>query len=56
MCPLRPGCTSLLVQEFDTACALTKSLLQRLLGAGTAINAKRIDDGGVEGEPCAGGI
>lgn len=44
-----------LLQEFDTACALTKSLLQRLLGAAAAIQAKRIDDGGVEGEPCAGG-
>ncbi|KAI7838107.1 hypothetical protein COHA_008115 [Chlorella ohadii] len=42
-----------LQKEFDTACALTKGLLQRLLGAGTNINAKRIDDGGVEGEPCA---
>lgn len=35
-------------------CALTKSLLQRLLGGDAAIKAKRLDDGGVEGEPCAG--
>lgn len=36
-------------------CLLAKSLLQRLLGQGTAISAKRIDEGGVEGEPCGGG-
>ncbi len=42
-------------QEFDTACALTRSLLQRLLGSDVDLKAKRIDDGGVEGEPCAGG-
>lgn len=41
-----------LQKEFDTMCALTKSLLQRLTGA-TEIAAKRLDDGGVEGEPCA---
>ncbi|KAL4421315.1 hypothetical protein ABPG75_010606 [Micractinium tetrahymenae] len=42
-----------LQKEFDTACALTRSLLQRLLGAEVELKAKRIDDGGVEGEPCA---
>jgi hypothetical protein len=42
------------LQEFDTACALAKGLLQRLLGASVSLVAKRIDDGGVEGEPCAG--
>lgn len=42
-----------LQKEFDTACALTRSLLQRLLGGGLDIKARRIDDGGVEGEPCA---
>ncbi|KAI3423940.1 hypothetical protein D9Q98_009774 [Chlorella vulgaris] len=41
-----------LQKEFDTVCLLAKSLLQRLLGQGTAISAKRIDEGGVEGEPC----
>lgn len=59
-CPQAPSSTafslaSLGPQEFDTACALVKSLMQRLLGADTAISAKRIDEGGVEGEPCAGG-
>ena len=29
--------------------------LLSLLGPAAAINAKRIDEGGVEGEPCAGG-
>lgn len=42
-----------LQKEFDTACALARSLLQRLLGDGRDVKAKRIDDGGVEGEPCA---
>jgi hypothetical protein len=43
-----------LQKEFDCACSLTKSLLQRVLGDANAnINAKRLDDGGVEGEPCA---
>ena len=52
-----PACHPLLTacQEFDVACAVTKSLMQRLLGPAAAINAKRIDEGGVEGEPCAGG-
>ena len=43
-------------QEFDTACALANGLLQRLLGGGAAGQAKRLDDGGVEGEPCAGAL
>jgi hypothetical protein len=47
--------TSFAMQEFDTVCLLAKSLLQRLLGQSTAISAKRIDEGGVEGEPCGGG-
>lgn len=50
----RLACLRTHVQEFDTACALVKGLLQRLLGQGAPILAKRIDDGGVEGEPCAG--
>lgn len=41
-----------LQKEFDTLCSLTKSLLQRLSGS-SDIGAKRLDDGGVEGEPCA---
>lgn len=48
--PLDYPCS--LQKEFDTVCALTKSLMQRLLGAETQIKAKRIDEGGVEGEPC----
>lgn len=52
-CP-RPTRSLAFSQEFDTACALTRSLLQRLLGGGLDIKARRIDDGGVEGEPCAG--
>lgn len=43
-----------LQREFDCACTLTKSILQRIIGEGdTTIASKRIDDGGVEGEPCA---
>ncbi|PSC76084.1 Conserved oligomeric Golgi complex subunit 6 [Micractinium conductrix] len=47
--PLDYPCS--LQKEFDTVCALTKSLMQRLMAPGTEILAKRIDDGGVEGEP-----
>lgn len=43
-----------LQKEFDVACNLTTALLQRVLGDASAeIGAKRLDDGGVEGEPCA---
>lgn len=43
-----------LQREFDVACALTTSLLRRIIGNPSAeIAAKRLDDGGVEGEPCA---
>lgn len=43
-----------LQKEFDVACALTKSLLQRALSdPGAEVTAQRLDDGGVEGEPCA---
>jgi len=42
-----------LKKEFDTACDLTTSLLQRVIGDSNAtIAAKRLDDGGIEGEPC----
>jgi hypothetical protein len=37
-------------KEFDTLCVLTKSLLQRLSGSAD-VAAKRLDQGGVEGEP-----
>ena len=60
-----PSLPPLSPQEFDTACALTASILQRVLGGGgggggpsgggvVALTTQRIDDGGVEGEPCAG--
>lgn len=43
-----------LQKEFDACVVLATSVLQRALGdQGLKINAKRIDDGGVEGEPCA---
>jgi len=47
-----------LQKEFDVAVSLTSSLIQRLSSSpssssGVKIAVKRIDDGGVEGEPCA---
>jgi Domain of unknown function (DUF1995) len=43
-----------LQREFEVACSLTTAMLQRVLNDPTVeIIAKRLDDGGVEGEPCA---
>lgn len=43
-----------LQREFECACSLTSSILQRVIGSNDVeITVKRIDDGGVEGEPCA---
>jgi hypothetical protein len=43
-----------LQREFDVVATLTIGLLQRVLGDTNAvIGSKRLDDGGVEGEPCA---
>ena len=43
-----------LQREFDVVAALTTALLQRVLGdSNVQIVAKRLDEGGVEGEPCA---
>lgn len=43
-----------LQEEFQVVSSLTTSLLQRVLGDPTAsILVRRLDDGGVEGEPCA---
>jgi hypothetical protein len=43
-----------LQREFEVACSLTTGMLQRVLkDPSVEIAAKRLDDGGVEGEPCA---
>ena len=43
-----------LQREFEVTCSLTTALLQRILNdSSIEIAAKRLDDGGVEGEPCA---
>jgi hypothetical protein len=42
-----------LMREYEACCSLTRSLLQRLLPPDTRLLLRRIDDGGVEGEPCA---
>lgn len=43
-----------LQKEFDTAVKLTTLLLQKIANKpNTEIASKRLDDGGVEGEPCA---
>lgn len=47
-----------LQKEFDVTVSLTSTLLQRLSSSsssssGVKVAVKRIDDGGVEGEPCA---
>eukprot|EP00873_Tetraselmis_striata_P008339 jgi/Tetstr1/428603/TSEL_018594.t1 len=39
-------------KEYDTAVNLIKLLAEQVLGAGAKLSVKRIDDGGVEGEPC----
>jgi hypothetical protein len=43
-----------LQREFEVACSLTTAMLQRVLNDPTIeIVSRRLDDGGVEGEPCA---
>lgn len=42
-----------LMREYEACCSLTQSLLQRLLPPDARLLLRRIDDGGVEGEPCA---
>jgi hypothetical protein len=43
-----------LQREFDVACSLTTAMLQKVIeDSSMEIVAKRLDDGGVEGEPCS---
>lgn len=40
-------------QEFDACVGLTKGFLRAFAGANAEIRIRRIDEGGLEGEPCA---
>lgn len=43
-----------LQKEFNTCCTLTVALIQRVIGGSSKIIiSRRLDEGGVEGEPCA---
>lgn len=43
-----------LQKEFEVACSLTTAMLQRILNdPAVEIVSRRLDDGGIEGEPCA---
>ncbi len=42
-----------LQREFETAVNLSKAVLLHVLGRSTPLKVTRIDDAGIEGEPCA---
>jgi len=41
-----------LMKEYETAINLTKLLFRKLLGDDAGLTIRRVDEGGVEGEPC----